>query len=257
MRLSRHHWLVIAGGLAFLLFLVAGLPARVALRWLVPASVQVSDLSGTLWRGSMATAVAGPVRLGPLSWELSPLPLLAGRIHAGIHGQIGTGQARGTIDLRGGGRFACSGCSYEGPAAGLRSLVPSLRGLSGQLRLDITRIEVRDRWPTHAIATLDWNGVQLRTAAAPALAGLPTINLKASIAADPVPADGRIEALLQDGGGPLQLAGQVAFSPPGNYQVNARIKARPDVPAQLASALATLGPPGPDGSIDIGMSGSL
>lgn len=257
MRVSRQHWLVIAGGLAFLLFLVAGLPARLALRWLAPPSVQAADLSGTLWRGSMARATAGPVRLGSVSWKLSPLALLTGRIHVDIHGQIGAGQASGTIDFRSGGRLACSDCRYEGPAASLRSLAPSLQGLSGEMRLDITRIEVQNRWPTRAVATLAWNGVQLRTAAAPALAGGPTTNLKASIAADPVPADGRIEVLLQDGGGPLQLTGQATLTPPGNYQVNARIKAKPDAPAPLASALATLGPPGPDGSIDVGMSGSF
>ncbi|MCC7489503.1 MAG: hypothetical protein IT485_07640, partial [Gammaproteobacteria bacterium] len=47
MKLAQRHWLVIAGGLAFLVFLLAGVPARVAVRWLAPPAVQFTDLSGT------------------------------------------------------------------------------------------------------------------------------------------------------------------------------------------------------------------
>ncbi|QOJ31551.1 MAG: type II secretion system protein N [Gammaproteobacteria bacterium] len=257
MKLAHRHWLVIAGGLAFLVFLLAGVPARVAVRWLAPPAVQFTDLSGTLWRGSVTNAVAGPLRLGPLSWDLSPLALLTGRVRLDIDARLGAGQARGRVDLGAGGRFACSRCSYEGPAASLRGLVPSLQGLAGQLRLDFTSIELRDRWPTRVVGTVALTDVPLRAPGSPPLPGVPTTSFNASVTADPVPEDGQIEAMLQDAGGPLQVTGRLVMTPPGNYQLDARIKARPDAPAQLVNALATLGPRGPDGSTDIGMSGSF
>lgn len=257
MRIGRQPLLALTGVLSFLFFAAVGLPAQLALRWLAPPGLQVLDPQGTLWQGSAAAVAADAVRLGPLSWSLSAAGLLTGHLRAEVSTRIGAGEASGLIEAGSAGRFACSRCLYTGPTAALGGLLPALRGTGGNLKADITVLEVRDRWPRRAVATLEFTGLPLRVPGSPAEPAAPVANFNISIAADPVPDDGRIEATVVDGGGPVQLTGQLVITPPGNYQLEASARARPEAPAQIGNALALLGPRAADGSTRVGMSGSF
>lgn len=257
MRPARSQWLAIAGVVTFLAFLVTGLPARVAARWLMPAGVQITDVDGSLWRGSAAAVTAGSMRLGPLSWSLSATALLSGHARANVQAMIGSGEFSGTVDLSATRRFVCLECRYEGPAGSLQSLVPVLAGLEGSLHGEVTVLEIANGWPLRIVATLKFSGVPLRIPGAPVRPGMPTASFEISTAADPVPDDGLIEALILDAGGPVQLSGQLAIRPPGNYELSARVKPRADAPREVTEALVALGARGPDGSTDIGLSGSF
>ena len=71
----------VAGGIALLLVLLAAsTPARVLPRLLPAESLQLSGMTGTLWRGRAARAAVvvpqGLLDLGELRWKLSPVSLL-------------------------------------------------------------------------------------------------------------------------------------------------------------------------------------
>jgi len=257
MRPGQRRLLALVAGLAFALFLLLGLPARVAIGWLAPAGVEAIDARGSLWRGSVAAAMAGPLRLGPTAWSLSAGSLLAGRLHAEVETQMGAGVGSGTLELGLGGALACEPCRYTGPAGALAGLLPMLGGLDAQLDVDVTRFELRERWPRRLVATLGLSDVPLRLPGLPADPGLPRIRLRFSVDADPVPADGAIEVMVHDAGGPLAVEGTLFLRPPGEYQLDARLRPQPDAPARLAAVLEALGPREGDGSFSLGLAGSL
>ena len=68
--MTRASWLATAGAGAFLVFVIAGVPASVALRWLGPDSLRLSGVSGSLWRGSADSADVGRLRLRDTKWTL-------------------------------------------------------------------------------------------------------------------------------------------------------------------------------------------
>lgn len=255
--MTRHRLLVIAGAAAFLLALVARLPATVALAWAPNASFQPSGVTGTLWRGGFAAAGAGALRLGPTTWRLSVPALFLGRLQGTVETQVGSGTASGVVALGIGGTVSCRDCRYAGPAASLRSLIPMLATVDGRLDLSLAELAVRDRWPVRVTGAATVTGVALAVPGAPLTPATPRANFTARVDADPVGDDGIIVAEIADDGGPLQLQASLTLTPPGSFEVSGRALARPEAPPTLAAALGMLGRPGPDGAIDISFAGSF
>lgn len=255
--MDRIRALALAGVLTFLLGLLAGLPAATALAWMGGERLRATGVAGTLWSGSAATLEAGAVRLGATRWSLSVPRLLTGRLSAAVETRLGDGELRGDVSLGLSGWLACAGCSYEGPVAGLRAALPALRGLEGRARIEFPVLEVANGWPTRAVGTAKLTGVPITVPGAPPRRGAPAADFDATVNADPVPADGLIEVAVQDAGGPVEFTARVSVTPPGNYELAGRAKARADAPAEMVNALAVLGPRAADGSTELSMSGSF
>jgi hypothetical protein len=255
--MTRNRVLALAGTAAFALGLLAGLPAATALGWIGGERVRGTGIAGTLWRGSAATLETGNVRLGATRWRLSPLRLLTGRLVADVETRLGDGELRGGIAVGMSGAFACAGCSYEGPVSGLRGAMPALGPLDGRARIDVQALDIADGWPTRAVGNVRLSGVPITVPGAPPRRGMPTADFDAAVNADPVPADGLIEVAVQDAGGPVEFTARLSVTPPGNYELAGRAKARPDAPAEMVNALAVLGPRAGDGSTELSMSGSF
>ncbi len=254
--MTRPAWLVVAGVSAFLLFLVSSVPASVGLRWFAPATLRMNGVSGTLWHGAATSADIGKVHLGETAWSLSPLALVTGRLGGDVQTRIGDGNVRGDVAVNRAGDLRCTACSYEGPIASLRPVIPALRSVEGQLNLQVAAIEVRDKWPTRAVGTATLTDVPIAAAGQPRR-DLPVATIAATVKADPVSDDGLIAVSVQDGGGPLELNAQLKLTPPGAFEFAGRVKARADAPPELVNALAALGPRGQDGSTEIGLSGTF
>lgn len=70
---------------AYLLFLIASMPAAQALRFAtLPASVKIGAVSGTIWNGKAQFVQAKGIPVENVSWQLSPWRLLIGSLHADI-----------------------------------------------------------------------------------------------------------------------------------------------------------------------------
>jgi hypothetical protein len=255
--MQRSHGLIVAGIAAFLLFLVAQLPARVAVGWLAPEPSRITGATGTLWRGSMTSADMGALRLGATRWTLSPWALFALRLSGDVETSIGAAEAGGAVSMGVGGRMSCTGCRYEGPVATLRALVPVAQTLDGILRLDLQTLDVRDGWPRRILANATLSGVPIVGAGAVPGPQTPRGDFEASVSADPVPEDGTLIVAVKDAGGPLRLEGDLRVKPPGLYEFAGRAQARADAPAEFVNALSLLGPRGPDGSTEISVAGSF
>lgn len=254
--MTRSTWLVIAGVSAFLLFIVAGVPASVALRWLGPDVLRLSGVSGSLWRGAAAGANVGKLRLSETQWKLSPLGLLLGRVSGEVETKIGDGTAHGSVAVSLSGGFACTGCSFEGPIASLRPLIPALKAVDGKVSIEMATLEIRNKWPTRAVGSAKLSNVPIGVSGQPPR-DAPVGAFETTLSADPVPDDGAIEATIQDAGGPLELSARLSITRPGNFEFSGRAKARPGAPPEIVNALAALGPKGSDGSTELGLSGTF
>jgi general secretion pathway protein N len=254
--MTRTTRLVAAGAATFVVFLVAGIPAAVALRWVGFESLRVSAVSGSLWRGSAAAADVGRLHLGETHWSVSPLSLLIGRLGGQVDTTIGDGTASGTVAVGFAGKIRCTGCRYEGSVASLRAMIPALRNLDGRVSLEIEALEISGKWPVRAVGLARLSNVPIRVRGQ-AMGDLPVSTFEATVNADPVPESGLIEALIRDAGGPVELAARLNITPPGIFEFSGRAKARPSAPREVADVLAALGPKGSDGSTELGMSGSF
>lgn len=255
--MARSRILVLAGAIAFVLALVATVPAATALAWLGGERLRASGAMGTLWSGSAAALEIGAVRLGETRWDVTVTRLLLGRLAADVETRIGDGEFRGSLSAGPAGGLACAGCTYDGPVASLRAVLPSLGRLDGRARLEIATLELADGWPTRAVGTLKLTDVPITVPGAPPRPGAPSASFDATVEADPVPEGGLIEVAVQDAGGPVEFGARLAVTPPGNYELAGRAKPRADAPQDMINALAMLGPRGPDGSTELSMSGSF
>lgn len=130
--MSRRN-LAIIFGVAFLGFLIAGLPLKLVAPSLVSgAGLTYSEASGTVWNGRFYNAAIGGRRFGDLSLRFNPLYLALGRIHLGFSFDGPDGAGSGILESGLGSYVALKDATMDV----LVRNVPSELALSGNLRLD-------------------------------------------------------------------------------------------------------------------------
>ncbi|HSN72053.1 MAG TPA: type II secretion system protein N, partial [Steroidobacteraceae bacterium] len=81
----RRGWLLLALGLgAYLVFVVATLPASLVASRLADRGIESAASSGTVWEGRLTGVRSGQNYLGDVQWTLHPARLLAARAAAHI-----------------------------------------------------------------------------------------------------------------------------------------------------------------------------
>lgn len=210
--------------------LVAWMPAALLLPWLLPATITLHDVRGTVWRGQAGDVQWQAQSLGTLDWNAAPAALLRGEFDVRLR-LAGPLRASGRLRQRlGGSRFEQVLLAL--PAAWLDGILAT-PVLQPQGRVDVTLATAGfsgGQWHAldgHAL----WRDAALTGAAAAALG-----DLRADFR---LVAPGRVEGQLRDLGGPLALDGSFALDA-GGYRAQARLVARD--PA-LQPALAWLGQP--------------
>jgi general secretion pathway protein N len=244
-------WLLGALGLAALAVGVLAwfAPAELALRWFGDrlGPVRLQGASGSLWQGRAEQLVAFDVALGPVAWTLERMPGLSGA-------------PRGTIDLSGSevrarGAFAreADGWRFDGiraefPAALLAPAldIPAL-GLRGRVVVDAPEARLRDGLLASARGHAEWRELGVAGAAN---ASLPGVRIDFS----PAP-DGAIVAVVDDLGGPLDVAGTVRIKD-GAFLSETRLHLREPDP-QLEEALKFVGQRTPEGGSYLRIEGQL
>lgn len=231
--MKRWHGIAI-GLVAYLLFLVINAPAARVLPLLQPLlpAVQLRNVDGTVWSGSSAWALAGPVQLQAVRWKFRPFALLTGKTEIALNGQL---QGR-TLQARIGKHW------FGGPyLRDLQGLVPvqelltwmQVGQVGAQGNLELSLDEVR------------WSDARI-----PAIAGLMTW-LPARVVT-PMEIDfgkAQLESRLGEGGmslgklttsgSALLVAADVQLNPDGAYRMDAEIRQDGEVPSAVANFLST------------------
>ena len=251
--MSQRKLLIAVGIVGFLCFVVMLVPARM-ITAVVPAELaSISDTSGTLWNGRAQSVTVGDFRLSDVNWDVHVLSLFLGRAAMTLDAKWGNGFVRGDLAVGLTGALRVRDLRIAGPLAPVLKQM-NLRGNGGELSVDVAQLDVEDRWPTRIVGTV---GVGRLPFSMLGIAGGSTGNYALEFDIDEVGDDGAIPGTLTDAGGPLELLGELRLTPPQDYSIQARLKARPDAPRELAQGLMLTGPKLPDGTHEFQMSGSL
>jgi hypothetical protein len=241
--------LVWFGFAAFLLGLIGMLPVR----WLtgfVPAQLQCTTWSGSVWRGQCAGLAVqqpgqAPIQVDLLRWKLHASALLRFALRAEFDVRTAQGNGTGLVRIASGGRIEVQ--DLEATAVFDRRLATMLpQSWSGQLsasnlhlRLAGDRIEAL----SGDITLRDFNDGRGGSFGSYALqfpaAGPPFV--------------GR----LKDAGGPLAIAANVTISAERRWQINGTVTPRAQASATLRSRLDLLGAADGDGRYPLSLEGSF
>lgn len=237
-RRSSRAWLVVLG-LAFVGGLLAGLPARIALRFAPQASsARLTEVEGTLWRGQAKAALSGQASVA-IAWELAPTSLLFAAPRLSVTLSHPLGDYAGTLVLRGDAMELADGRLRT-------SLSPLIRatGLPPGLLLGSVDAQV-------GAATLAADGIRSLSCTG-SVSGVTVAGDGAPIALGDLALECRDSPAgpmlaVADRGGPLMLQAEVVFAAGWRYLVDGTAGARPGAPPGLAQALPLLGDAdGPD-----------
>ena len=200
--------------------------------------VRLHDLGGTVWEGRAGSVDFLGRNLGTLQWRLQPGPLLHGETVAQftLDGEAVSGS--GIVD-RHADTISLRDTKLRLPASVVAPAlaIPSL-DLLGTIEVDLAQARLRGMLVDAATGTATW-----RDAAVAGAAQAKFGDLHAQYTAT---GDGGIAGLVQDMGGPLEVAGTFDVHL-GQYQAQARLAARGADPG-VTEALQYVGQPQADGS---------
>ena len=243
MTTRRMLWLA---ALIFIATLIWRLPASWALGFL-PPGVSCEQPRGTAWNGSCGQLSAGHIALHDLRWSWLGGELLHRKL--GVAVSVNDPQLHGSarLLLGSGGRLSAEQLSAQLPLHN-SLLGGTATGLDGSLQIELPHIELLNGQATAATGTLQARDVRrLRPL-------LNYGNFEWQLAAVQ---NGRLSGRLRDLGGPLALAGTLALSLRGDFELNALLQARTGADPALAQAAELLGPADADGRHALSVSGAL
>ncbi len=248
--MRRRAALLAAGVAAFLLFLVAFLPATALLRFL-PAGLELQGLAGTVWRGSVESATWRGTPLGPLRWSnrFWRLPLL--ELSYAVEYGPPAETVRFDVGLRPGGRIELAGVRGSIPVSRLHGLFAP-RGWTGTVVLDVTRLAIVGGRPAAAQGTIQVRGLGAPYAGSGGLGDFELELGEGSVGGEGI--SGRLRDL---GTGPLTVRATLALDPRGNYLLSGELATAPGADPRVLRAVAYLGPPDSLGRRSFAIEGTL
>ena len=238
----------------FMIFLISILPARTVFALLMPDAVQGFGVDGSIWKGSARIINVGGQQLRNTEWDIAISHLLIGRIGGEFKTRWGGGFAEGSGSLSFSGTMRLSNVQTAFDASILQPML-GIPALGGQVSLTIDELQLIDNWPRRLIGQGDIRNLSspLMGRGAADLIGNVSIVFDTATETEVETITGRIT----DAGGPLEIKGELLLTPPGNYDVDTRIKTRPGAPKDLVNNLRFLGSPEADGNYVFKIAGSI
>lgn len=234
--------------LGFLGAFVATLLVRLPAAWVLPLAGLACDApSGSAWRGGCRGLHLAGTTIESATWQLHPLALLRARLAADVQADDARIAGRARVELAPGGGVRLEQVSARlAIDADLAAAFP--RGWAGLLDVSLDTLQLASGRPTGLQGTVR---AQALRRLAPALA-LGDYVLRFPGGAD---ASGRQAGQLADEGGPLALSGELRIDAQGQYELEGRVAARPEAPADLARSLEILGPADAEGRRPFSLAG--
>ena len=223
---------VAAGVVAWLVFLVATIPADRALA-LVPQipDLAIGHVQGTLWNGQATHVTAKGVRLDRLRWHFRPLSLFTGRVEFDLKAALDDKPAHALAGTRFSGTPYLADVQLSLPAAELLYRLGIKQvGISGDLIMDLDDVRFTETGIPMFSGVTRWTPAGIK---APLQLSLGTATLTTQH-------DGSMtEGDLVVTGGALQVRADVALEATGAYRLNAVITQNGNVPQAVTKFLAT------------------
>lgn len=246
--------LTLAGLLAYLLFLVATVPAGFLYgQWKqnlggnkVPVSL--TDIEGSLWSGSVGKAVIKGSTFERVNWDVNPLTLLLGILEVDFDLAVTDGFAKGTVGYNIFGRTYLNNIDAWLPLAQIESLV-DIGALhpAGALDVKLNNVKLDGNAIVSAKGDIAWHG-----AAVTLFKQLGLGDLQLALE----PNEGGVKGVIKDQGGPLRADGIMQLNPDKSYTFDGEFGTRGSQP-DLHAALTTMGRFNKDGKVKVSLKGNL
>jgi general secretion pathway protein N len=229
--MRRTRLLVAAGVAAFLVFLVAFLPASMLLRF-VPAEVALEGISGTIWRGAAASIAVKGTPLGRLRWSSRPWRLLLLQAEYRVALEPEGGDLDMLVSLGRDGRLEISQLKGSFPVQAVYGLIAP-EGWTGTVELDVERVTVSGGYPVAATGIVQVH--DLTSTAAPRMVNLGGFELL--LGSDSI--SGRLRDLDD---GPMKVRATIDLDQNRRYLISGEVAAGPDAGPAIQRTLSFLGP---------------
>lgn len=247
--------LSVLGLAAYLFFVIASAPAAFVLNFLPDRSdYSVQGPSGTLWSGRIESVQAGPVRFGPLNWELKPARLLTGHADTQLRADIAGGEVTARIQARSNGNIitVTRAMAQDIDLGTLAPLFqPPADTASGEAMLRIESLSVRDGRPVSGTGQIRVFDLGVNVMGQHRLG---------TYAGDFSGEAGQFTLTFADAGeqAPFDVEGRLEYGvESGEYALEGRIRALPDASESLSGALSYLGEADEDGFRRVQTSGRV
>jgi general secretion pathway protein N len=241
--------LVAAGVAAFLVCLVAMLPANQVARRL-PAGVELAGVGGTIWSGQARTLTVNGHALGGLAWSCRPWRLLVLRWSCSATLKPQGGEVSGDLSGNFGEDIVGENLRGRVPIAAFEGIATP-RGWTGELELDLDEVRLVGSRPAAATGTLFLRGLRAPGAGGQALGDFELTVGEGTVGGEAL--NGR----LRDLGGPLRVRGSIELGQDGRYLLTGEAAPGPGAGPAIFDTLSFLGAPDSQGRRPFTIEGSL
>jgi len=240
---------IAAGIAAFLVFLIAMVPASQLSRRL-PPDIAMSGVGGTIWSGHAAGLNVRGQSLGALNWFCRPWRLLFLEWSCRVTLRPAGGEV--SADLAGGldGTIEGSNISGQVSISAFEGLATPT-GWTGLLELDLERVRIVDKRPAEAEGTLFVRALKAPGAYGDRLGDFELVVGEGAVGTD------TLTGRLRDLGGPLRVRGALELKRDGSYLLRGEAAPGPGAGPAIFDTLAFLGPPDNQGRRPFTIEGSL
>lgn len=238
---------VIIGVITLLLGLLIVFPARVAHYWFTPASVAISGIQGSIWRGHALEGEIGGIYVRNLNWRMQPWALFTGELAYSIEADTVSGFINGDAAIGIGGSAALRNFTASLSLQSMQSIV-GMPGLGGTANLQFERLVFEDGIPVAAEGTLEIANL---------LAPLIHRSSVGGFRAEFFTQESGIIASVEDTDAVVELAGSLSVSSDRTYQFIAQVAPKDTTPANLREQMRFLGTPNERGQYDLRLEGQL
>lgn len=229
--------LILAGFAVFFLVLLVTFPARVAYRLFAPPALQMSGITGSVWNGRAAEALAADAYLTDVRWRLKPDSLLSGNVTYAAQARPVGGSLATDVSASTDGSITLTGLTASVP---LDLVLPQFQaqGIGGDLMVVLDRLVITDGTPADISGT-----VTVVNLFVPILSAGVLGDYQLHFESSPEGITATLAALE----GLLDISGTLTLRPDGEYRVDGLVRARPEAPPSVESRLASLGTPDQNG----------
>ncbi len=228
-------WLL--GVAAYLVFLVAALPASYITHWATShlSGVQLDDVSGSVFSGRAEELRVGTRSLGAVEWHFDWLAPFTASVGYRFHLHDQDQDLDGRVD-KGFGSLHLRDLKGRVPVASLDTWLPlPTHSLSGSLLIDLKQVQLKAGHLQSATGDLELDD---------GIMSWPTAYTLGSFRLDLSPAsDGGVDGQISDVASPLKLQAKLGLTPEGAYHLSGILAARDQGDAATRSLLGNLGRP--------------
>jgi hypothetical protein len=238
----------------FSVFLLLFFPARAGFWLLAPAGVSGFGFAGTLWNGSSQIIRTENLQLRDTQWDLALLRLLRGQLAGDIETRWNGGFVEGFAAISVGGDITLQDARATLDASALQAAF-NTPPMSGEISLEVTGLELRDRWPQYLVANAEVRNLSspMLGSGADAMLGSFALSFDTTTETEV----GTVTGKISDTGGPLEVNGALLLTQPTQYSLKVRVKPRDETSLALRRNLDFLGPPEADGARIFQLAGSI